>query len=495
MPRLSLYKPERGNDYKFFNNRIHEMFTIGGVDVHIHKYLGPLGTPSPYTTPDQPAGPLTKISIQDLLLLENRDRLYDESIYTMRTIYRVNDNDFDLTQFGLFLTGDTMFAVFHLTDMVEMLGRKLMVGDVLELPNLKEFYPLDDNITTALKRFYVVNDATRAAEGFAPTYYPHLWRVKLQPLVDSQEYKDIIDRIDQENADNGDNQGIIPGVPGGESGGNEDIGGIFDKLNEINDAVIERAEEDVPKSGYDTTNLYTQSVNSQGYPGDPGNISTYASANVGVSSNAYASGSIITPADKVEGYLTGDALPPNGMSVKAGIAFPTSPTKGDFFLRNDYVPNRLFRFDSKRWVKIEDDVRTSLTPGAGKTQLSNFVNNSDKRYYNAFAYDAIRVSNVYVAPASAQTISLALVHNTISDTYSNAQVITKTTYKSTIGVKASINGLVMSDDTVIANTGGNIAFTITSNIALQSLLEYTLYANVEVQRVGLSQVLKPLADN
>ena len=90
---------------------------------------------------------------------------------------------------------------------------------------------------------------------------------------------------------------------------------------------------------------------------------------------------------------------------------------------------------------------------------------------------------------------MALVHNTISDTYSNAQVITKTTYKSTIGVKASINGLVMSDDTVIANTGGNIAFTITSNIALQSLLEYTLYANVEVQRVGLSQVLKPLADN
>ena len=166
----------------------------------------------------------------------------------MRTIYRVNDNDFDLTQFGLFLTGDTMFAVFHLTDMVEMLGRKLMVGDVLELPNLKEFYPLDDNITTALKRFYVVNDATRAAEGFAPTYYPHLWRVKLQPLVDSQEYKDIIDRIDEENADNGDNQGIIPGVPGSESGGNEDIGGIFDKLNEINDAVIERAEEDVPKS-------------------------------------------------------------------------------------------------------------------------------------------------------------------------------------------------------------------------------------------------------
>ena len=40
MPRLSLWRPEKGNDYKFFDRSMSEMFTVGGVDVNIHKYLG-----------------------------------------------------------------------------------------------------------------------------------------------------------------------------------------------------------------------------------------------------------------------------------------------------------------------------------------------------------------------------------------------------------------------------------------------------------------------
>ena len=41
MPRLSLYKPERGQDYKFMDRQISEMFQVGGTDVYLHKYLGP----------------------------------------------------------------------------------------------------------------------------------------------------------------------------------------------------------------------------------------------------------------------------------------------------------------------------------------------------------------------------------------------------------------------------------------------------------------------
>jgi hypothetical protein len=80
---------------------------------------------------------LALLGIQDLLFLENRDRKYDTSVYTMRTIYRLNDNDFDLTQFGLFLTGDTMFAVFHLNDMIDNIGRKIIVGDVIRITKFK----------------------------------------------------------------------------------------------------------------------------------------------------------------------------------------------------------------------------------------------------------------------------------------------------------------------------------------------------------------------
>ena len=41
MPRLSIFKPEKGNDFKFFDRNIKEMFTVGGTDLHFHKYLGP----------------------------------------------------------------------------------------------------------------------------------------------------------------------------------------------------------------------------------------------------------------------------------------------------------------------------------------------------------------------------------------------------------------------------------------------------------------------
>ena len=54
MPRLSLYKPEKGKDYQFLDRNIEEMFTIGGTDVFVHKYLGPRNPDETEATADQP---------------------------------------------------------------------------------------------------------------------------------------------------------------------------------------------------------------------------------------------------------------------------------------------------------------------------------------------------------------------------------------------------------------------------------------------------------
>ena len=43
MPRLSLYRPNRTNDYQFLDRTIAEMYTVGGLDIFVHKYLGPQG--------------------------------------------------------------------------------------------------------------------------------------------------------------------------------------------------------------------------------------------------------------------------------------------------------------------------------------------------------------------------------------------------------------------------------------------------------------------
>ena len=175
MPRLSLYKPEKGRDYQFIDDRIYEMFTVGGTDVLVHKYLGPKQVATADATADQPQYDVfQETNIQDLLFLENRDRKYDQDIYTIRGVYNVQDIDFNLSQFGLFLANDTLFMTVHINNSVKTLGRKFISGDVIELPHLRDEHALGD-FTTSMKRYYVIEEVSRASEGYSPTWYPHLY--------------------------------------------------------------------------------------------------------------------------------------------------------------------------------------------------------------------------------------------------------------------------------------------------------------------------------
>jgi hypothetical protein len=84
-------------------------------------------------------------------------------------------------------------------------------------------------------------------------------------------------------------------------------------------------------------------------------------------------------------------MPANGSAYGFGITFPTNAVQGQFFLRTDYLPNRLFRFDGKRWIKYEDNVRMTLNnfgnqdvesgtfAGATvrQTQKASFINNNN----------------------------------------------------------------------------------------------------------------------
>jgi hypothetical protein len=186
MPRLSLYRPNKTADYEFLDKIVYEQFIVGGTDVFVHKYLGPKNPDDASATADQPQYDVVKeTNIQDMLFLENRDRKYDKDIYNIRGVYNVSDNDFNLSQFGLFLSNDTVFMTIHINSSVKTIGRKIISGDVVELPHLIDEYALND-YSVALKRFYVVEDVTRAAEGFSQTWYPHLYRIKLKQIIDSQ---------------------------------------------------------------------------------------------------------------------------------------------------------------------------------------------------------------------------------------------------------------------------------------------------------------------
>lgn len=540
MPKLSLYRPNKQNDYKFFDRTISEMLIVGGTDLYIHKYLGPTnqGPSVDYTQPEYDS--LNPNNIQDLLFLENRDRSYDPDIYRLRGHYNVQNLDFDLSQFGLFLNNDIIFITVHYNDMIDIIGRKLMVGDVLELPHLLDYNPLPETIPTALKRFYQITDSNYASEGFSQTWFPHLWRIKCEPLVDSQEFSQILQA--PINKDNYlgiyDKNKVYPAgyvitfgdknyiskidVPAGITPPNStywqldteedlrDILATYNKNIEINNAVLEEAKRILPLAGYDDNQLYVLPTYGEyeennvlshkvGQPAPPINVAenngppitvsgtvsmirnpkyknpspaliikkadieniwdmtvdmdhlaekldkfvqtslevkTLSSEKLdtgsgavsgdkvlvvrsmgpitgpyGTADNTYATADqnpvapgftgTITPqmdfrADADPrfqfiaratprsygysvGYMTGTGIPPNGMPSGAGISFPQNPQVGDYFLRIDYLPQILYRWDGKLWVRISKKVRTETGFTDGDLSLrSSFINNKEE---------------------------------------------------------------------------------------------------------------------
>jgi hypothetical protein len=525
MPQLSLYKPEKSNDYKYFDRIISEQFTVGGTDLFIHKYLG---------VPDANNN-ISTTNIQDIIFLENRDRKYDPDIIRIRGHYNVQNLDFDLTQFGIFLTNDTIYITVHYNNMIDLVGRKLMVGDVLELPHLLDNHPLDTSINYALKRFYQVTDASYASEGFSSTWYPHLWRIKAEPITDSEEFKDILNAPEEKDNYLGDysstqeyppgyvitfgnsNYESITNVPKNISPPNEtywklvtedslrDTLSTYKRNIEINDSALEEARRNVPLSGYDTSMLYViptydeveqkrfnqpappiDIVTANGSPlvmsgrvammrnpkyknpspviripkstamslwdmtadmelsldsrlesfiqlslekieitpertsSGSGSLENKKILTVqalgpitgpyGTSDNTYATSDQdptktgftgkVTPVMNyradcdpafqyiarysprsfgyANGYLVGNGTAPNGYPVGKGISFPSNPKDGDYFLRIDYYPQLLYRWDGKKWTRVSENVRTLHLEWTeeNKSQISSFINNS-----------------------------------------------------------------------------------------------------------------------
>ena len=321
MPRLSLWKPEKTNDYRFMDRLIREQFMVGGTGVLVHKYLQPAdqGASNDPTKPNYRADDiLNETKIQDLLFLETRDRIYDPDIYELRGVYNVGDQDFDLTQFGLFLSADTIYISFHTNDMVDRMGRKLMAGDVIELPHIRDDLLLDES-KPAINKFYVIQDASRAAEGFSQTWYPHIWRIKASPMTDAQEYRDIL----SQPADNG-----VDTL--------KDALSTYQKELEISNSIIKRGEQLAPTILDDGSNILQ---------------------------------------DTVKPYQA-DANPvyDHGETVASGLSFPLTPHQGDFFLRTDYQPAALFAYRGTRWQRMQ----TANGPVDLKDKVLNaasFINN------------------------------------------------------------------------------------------------------------------------
>jgi len=305
MPRLSMWRDHKSLDYQFLDNQISEYFIVGGTGIIIHKYIGPASAGKPndptYQNPDTSDKNIKERVIQDLLFLENRDRKYDDDVYEIRGVYNVQDNDFDLSQFGWFLSADTLYLTFHLNDMISILGRKIMSGDVIELLHQRDEDLLDPD-APPINKFYIVQDANRASEGYSQTWWPHLWRCKISSLVDSQEFSDILGTADEEDS-------------------LKNMLSTYNQEMEVNAAVIKAAQEADPIGG--------------------------------ISVNQTDSDHLLTDGRTVRDW---DANTDYGESINSGTAFPADPVQGQKFIRTDFSPVRLYERQDNIWIRLYSNI-------------------------------------------------------------------------------------------------------------------------------------------
>jgi hypothetical protein len=331
---MRLWDRNKNDDYTFLDETIREHFQIGGVETLLHKYLGihDQGETGDATQPSNSNSARKGVTqIQDLLLLENRDRKYDPNVYELYSIYNMQDTEFDIRQFGLFLEADTLYLEFHINDTLEKIGRKLMSGDVLEFPHLRDDALLDED-APAINKFYVIEDVNRAAGGWSAIWRPHIWRVKIKPLTDSQEYSDI---LNSEATDaNGDGLGMSI----------RDIISDYDGQIGISDAIYEQAEADVPERNFETLQFYV-------VPGDE-------------------------MGKQFPWIFAGDGDPPNGAElVGSGTSFPMEPEENDWFLHTAMDPYVLYRYVGGVWQRREADYRKKWS--AAHRILKSFINNDN----------------------------------------------------------------------------------------------------------------------
>ena len=342
---VSLWRgTKKGKTFAYQDKIIKNYIERSGTLFYVHRYIGPEGKEN-----------TNELSIQDITVLENRDRKYDTTIIDLIGCYQIQEAAFDLSQFGSYVSGDIIYLEFSLNDHIEKLGRRLMTGDVLEPVHLRDEYALDQG-SDPIPKFYVVQEGTRPVSGYGSTWFPHIWRTKCTPVSDSQEYRNILHtpnkKIDTSLSWQ-DAFGVQTvtgsGVDNTNPNANDGAGSASTLNSEVAVArqITKEAAEQVKKRGFFIRHFYMR----------PGNQ--------------------VVRDGLISWLMNDDNTPPNwtGDFIPSGDNFPTSPSDGDYFIRTDYDPESLFLRQEGSWRMMQQNWRAEWTP-AGRI-LESYIRNSN----------------------------------------------------------------------------------------------------------------------
>jgi hypothetical protein len=254
------------------------------------------------------------------IFLEMRDRSYSTEPVDLKAMYDLHEIRTDLSQFGIELKDQyTAKMGFDLT--VSILGRPIIIGDIVEVPCEVQY----DRMLNPIKKLLEVTDINWDTGSFSTSWQSTTYMITFQPVISSQETADLFGNL---NSD------------------------FFDSVETFNTTAIKsseilRAESNtlVPERGAnrnENNNLPQSFIDKV--------------KNVGLD----LSHMNINPTD----VHMECGMPPDGLPYTEGDNFPENPKDKDYHRMTysnleDPVAPRLYRYNLKnnRWVFMEQDKR------------------------------------------------------------------------------------------------------------------------------------------
>ena len=283
---------------------------------------------------------MTLDMIEDYTLLENRDRAYCRASTMIKCTYDMLDVQSELAKFGITLPQTYIFTC-SFADMVRLLGRPVVVGDIVELPGEVQY---DANLR-AIRKWLEVTDTAWSTEGYTMNWRPNLYRFYAQPIHPSIEHKDILGVPGQVNQQQADSDFILNVLQN-------------DLAQKATESIMQVAADLTPQTGEDPQDIQS-AMPLLGPKGGYDGTDMYAE----------------------------DAIPPNGAPFTSGDTLPDPLGLGDgSYHRQTYTnvpsgirpPDRLLQWSTtnQRWTVIE--INTRVKPESHKKTISRIMGSANK---------------------------------------------------------------------------------------------------------------------
>lgn len=270
-------------------------------------------------------------NIEDMIFLENRDRDYSDQVITIKAYYDLVDVATELGRFGMQIPTSIYSIRIHFNTCIALLGRPIIIGDIIELPSETQYRP----DLTPVKRWLQVNDVTWDTTTYTPGWQPTMLRVTAIPALASQETQDIFGDLAATIVDSS-------GLLSNDDGNNT----MYQDFSNVTQTIKADAFTNLPERGAEGSNTIRKFEDEE--------IALAAQKGINITKMGL----------NATGLYVEDAIPPNDAPFTEGPVFPASPSNGDYHrltfegLAKD-VPDQLWRYSTVKgnWVYLETDRR------------------------------------------------------------------------------------------------------------------------------------------